>query len=193
MVECALPVRLLALISLYFSSATASLLAADRTQISPRGTFTIAQHYGAEEWITKLHFATGRHADITLEDSYSWPALFYISPDEEWILQVQKTAGDNTAILSRLERNFRLTRVEKHVDQLGFAFLARVSRISLRDLYHTGIAFLSWDLKARLLRFTIHGSYVDRNGQGVERALAYSLNDHAIVAQSSSHALKIFR
>jgi hypothetical protein len=70
----------------------------------------------------------------------------------------------------------------EQLDQLGFSFLERAHGVVTRDLYHTGIEFTSWDLKAGLLRFTIHGSSEKQSGKGVERPLAYKLHDHTIVS-----------
>ena len=152
--------------------------AADEMLVSPRSTFTVIQHYEGN-YTSSLHFTKGKHQDITFGDSYPWPALFYIAPNEEWILQIQKTgSGDNTAFLYRLESNHRLWRMEESLYDLAFAFLQRVPGMSDASLYHTGVKFDSWDLKAGLLRFTFDGT---KNGGGsITRKLAYRLKDHII-------------
>jgi hypothetical protein len=69
--------------------------------------------------------------------------------------------------------------MEKQIDELGFKFLAHQHVDLPSGLYHTGIEFTSWDLKAGQLHFTIHGSG-DKSGSGIERSLTYSLLDHRI-------------
>jgi hypothetical protein len=95
--------------------------------------------------------------------------LFYISPDDQWILQVQKSgSGENISLLYRLDPNGRLWRMEQRFGELAFAYLERSLGVSVADLYHTGIEFTGWNLKAGILRFTIRGSSTKR----AARALA---------------------
>src|SRR5262245_61745166 len=94
--------------SVCFFSAALTALAADNELGSPQRTFTISQHYDrkAEDggWVTEVRFARNAHPAITLADSYAWPALFYVSPDDQWILRVQKSgSGDNISFLYRLD------------------------------------------------------------------------------------------
>ena len=151
----------------------------DIIQVSPHSSFSITQHY-AGNFTSSLHFNKGKHQDITLGNSYPWPALYYISPNEEWILQIQKTgSGDNTSFLYRLEANHRIWCMEQSLYDLAFAYLEQASDLPGTSLYHTGIGFDSWDMKAGLLRFKVDGT---KDGGGCfERKLAYKLKDHAIV------------
>ncbi|MEI9998769.1 MAG: hypothetical protein WDO13_06150 [Verrucomicrobiota bacterium] len=49
---------------------------------------------------------------MILEGEISWPGLYYIAPDDHWILRIQKTgSGDNTAYLYFLEKNGSLWRM----------------------------------------------------------------------------------
>src|SRR6185436_10803087 len=87
--------------------------ATDKKLASPRGTFTITQRR-VGDWTTKLHFTKNDHRDITFTDSYPWPALFHISPDDQWILQIQKSgSGENISFLYRLDSNGRIWRMEQ--------------------------------------------------------------------------------
>ena len=61
---------------------------------------------------------------------------------------------------SSLDAQHHLWRMEEQIGALGFAYVARESKLP-RDLYHTGIEFISWDLRAGLLHFTIRGSTDD--------------------------------
>jgi len=153
-------------------------LRADESLRSPKGTFTITQHQDGN-WTTKLHFAKGAHPNVALTDDYPWPALFYVSPDERWILQIQKSgSGENISFLYRLEPNGRLWRMEQRFGELALAFLERARGIPLADLYHTGIEFEAWNPKRGLLQFTIRGSSVKRSGEGITMQMVYNLNEH---------------
>jgi hypothetical protein len=153
----------------------------DEVTVSPKHTFEIVQKYG-DGWTETLHFFKGPEKVFILEHSIPWPASYYISPDDQWILRIQKSgSGDNISYLYRVESNQSVWRMEEQVDELGFKFLAHQPDGLPGGLYHTGIDFVSWDLKAGLLYFTIHGSG-DKSGTGIHRSLTYSLLDHRIVS-----------
>jgi hypothetical protein len=73
--------------------------------------------------------------------------------------------------------------LEEQIGDPAFAFLAKTSGVVYEDLYHTGIEFKSWDMKARLLKFAVHGSSARESGKGVKRALAYNLDEQKVVAR----------
>lgn len=109
--------------------------------------------------------------------------MYYISPDEQWIMRIQKIgSGENCAFLYRVESNGRVSRMEQHLDDLAFRFLALNSGISRRDFYHTGLEFVSWNVTRHLLRFTVSGSRLNESGKGIERQLGYDWQKHAIVS-----------
>ena len=91
--------RSLAAIAFCLVCSGFSALAADETVASPRGTFTITQHRDSN-WTAKLHLIKPGSTDITFTDDYPWPALFYISPDDQWILGVAGSQFNN-AFLAR--------------------------------------------------------------------------------------------
>lgn len=173
----------LATLAICFSGYLFSSLAADETFASPRGTFEIIQSRDGIS-AASLHLVKGNYPDIPLGDAYPWPALFYVSPDDHWILQIQKTgSGENIAILYRFETNKRLWRMEQHLDDLAFAFLLRSSGISRQAYYHTGIEFVSWDPKNSILEFTVSGSSVAGSGKRVHITLKYQLANNVILAK----------
>jgi hypothetical protein len=152
--------------------------------VSPHQTFKILQHRADEGVKQTLQFLRGRPSRVvTLEYSISWPAFYYISPDERWILRIQKSgSGDNVSWLYQVETtNQRVWRMEEQLGVLGFAYLEKDPSLP-HNLYHTGIAFVSWDLKAGQLHFSIHGSDADQSGHGLDRRLTYSLRDHSITS-----------
>jgi len=156
----------------------------DHIFVSPKTTYKIFQEAikdgDSRFWTTKLRFAKGKQECVTISDSVCWPGNFYISPDEKWVLQIQKTgSGDNNGFLYLIEPNHRVWRMAETLCPLALEFLGRVAKFSESDLYHTGIEFDAWDTKAGLLRFTLHGAKV--SGGGIQRKLVYKLKDNTIV------------
>ncbi len=170
-------IRLLLLLVLF--AFTAQAQTEEEVTTSPRGTFQIVQHHDGN-WTQVLRFTGFHPRTIPLEEGISWPALYYVSPDEQWVLRVQKSgSGDNIAFLYHLDEHGQFWRKEEQLGRFGFAFLAAQPG-SPRNLYHTGIDFDSWNLQAGQLRFSIHGSDADRSNKGVDRLLVYNLQDGTI-------------
>ena len=174
--------RLLSLLLLLCSAALTSRAEDEFTTASPRQSFRVVQILGEQGWTQTLHFVTPARS-ITLESAMPWPALYYVSPDEHWMLRVQKSgSGDNISFLYRLEPGIqRVWRMEEQVGALGFAYLAHLPGLP-RNLYHTGIEFGAWDLQRGLLRFTISGSDAEQSGGGFHRPLVYHLREHTVTA-----------
>ncbi|MCE0522831.1 MAG: hypothetical protein LV480_07960 [Methylacidiphilales bacterium] len=173
---------------LFFVAGISQGFCDDEITVSPKHTFEIVQKYREQDqmyghvWTETLHFFKDNAKDIVLEYGISWPALYYVSPDDQWILRIQKSgSGDNISYLYRVESNQSVWRMEEQVGELGFAFLAHQPGGLPSGLYHTGIEFTSWDLQSGLLHFTIHGSG-DHSGDGIERSLTFNLVDHHISA-----------
>jgi hypothetical protein len=158
---------------------------ADDVIKSPKGSYIITQTLG-ERWSAALHFVDGSRVDAPLAadpDQYPWPASYYISPDEKWIMRIQKIgSGENWAFLYHVEPSGRVWRLEQHLDDLAFRFLATKLGIARKDFYHTGLEFVLWDTNRHLLRFTVSGSRLNESGKGIERQLAYDWQKHIIVS-----------
>jgi hypothetical protein len=170
--------RSLAVAAFCLFSTIAASPAADETLTSPRGSFTIAQHY-AGNWTTTLHFTKPGGSKITLGDDYPWPGLFYVSPDDQWILHIQKSgSGDNISFLYRLDSAGRLRRMAKPFGELALAYFEHAQNFAPADLYHTGIEFGAWDIRAGILRVTIRASSTQHGGERVSRKLIYDLQKH---------------
>lgn len=153
-------------------------VAADLQTVSPKKTFRITQHR-EENWIQTFRPANLGIPEITLEKDVLWPAEYNISPDEQWILRVQKSgSGDNISYLYHVDKEGRLWRMETRFGDLAFEFLRRTKGVDISDLYHTGIEFEAWDTKEGLLRFTIHGTFEKQRGQGVREQMVYDLQNH---------------
>jgi hypothetical protein len=172
---------LLAVVCLWLTIG-ATLRAEDEVTISPRSSFKIIQHYEGN-FVSRIHFSKKAIPDVILGEPepnlYAWPALFYISPDDKWVLQIQKTgSGDNTAFLFHVEPNGRVWRMEEPVYDLAYSYITQHSRANKTAMYHTGLEFGSWDLKAGFLRFSFNGTF--DGGGGIKRKLAYDLKQHLI-------------
>jgi hypothetical protein len=159
--------------------------ATDKPLVSPRGSFTVVQQRG-EDWSTTIHFQHIHASDIQFTDVYPWPALFYIAPDDRWMLQIQKSgSGDNISFLFHVDSEGRFWRMEPGLMELAWGFIERTQSLHRSDLYHTGIDFRSWDLRAHVLHFTFHGTY-DRRQAGLEVPLTYDLQKHVIARDTKA-------
>jgi hypothetical protein len=79
--------------------ACATSAAEDEVTESPRHTYKIIQHY-AGNWNAVMRFSDASRGDAPLagdSDRYPWPAIYEISPDDQWIFRDQKT-GSGTGI-----------------------------------------------------------------------------------------------
>lgn len=146
---------------------------------SPQGTFTVSQFRGPApdgNFKTRIHFTKDRHPDLFLEAEWVWPALFYVSPDDRWILQIQKVgSGDNVSYLHHLDAQGHL-HTERRLNERAFKHLEGVLQVPESDLYHTGAEFQGWDMKSGLLKFTLSGSFVDKKGR-LHQDLFYDLKN----------------
>ena len=166
---------LLALFACVNAAAEEAPFAHEKPLMSPKRTFSIHQRRDGN-WTTTIHFTRGTRGDFTLTDDYPWPGLFYISPDDRWILHIQKSgSGDNISFVFRIDSEGRFWRMEPGVGELAFAFLKQKGLADTKDLYHTGIGFDSWDLPRHRLLFSVHGSRIEHSGEGIEIPLVYDL------------------
>jgi hypothetical protein len=182
------------------TSAVAS--AADRgpseyVDKAPSGKYSIIQRYieprdpqdnrdfGA--WEATLHFSDKSKPDATLAaepDRYLWPADYLISPDEQWILRLQKTgSGENSALLYHVEQNGQIWRLEQHLDDLAFAVAITPSHLTRSDYYHIALGLVSWDIASGLLHLKIRASPEDRANPSIDRKIVYDLRKHKMVAE----------
>lgn len=144
--------RIFFALTLFLSSCWISI-AQEGPLVAPRHSFTISQQQN-RGWTTTLHFAHATQSDVILGDQYPWPALFYISPDDHWILQIQKSgSGDNISFLYHVEQSGRVWRMEQGIGDLAFRFLDRLPGPHRAEMYHTGIDFDAWSMRDDSLRF----------------------------------------
>jgi hypothetical protein len=164
---------------------------------SPSGRYSIIQRYiepknppdnqdfGA--WEAVLHFSDKSKPDATLSadpDRYLWPADYLISPDEQWILRLQKTgSGENCALLYHVDLNGQVWRLEQHLDDLAFAVATARSHLSRSDYYHIGVGLISWDVRAGLLHLEIDARPNDRENPSINLKIVYDLHKHKMVAE----------
>jgi hypothetical protein len=143
------------------------------------------QDFGA--WEATLHFSDRSKPDATLAadpDRYLWPADYLISPDEQWILRLQKTgSGENSAFLYHVEANGQVWRLEQHLDDLAFAVATAGSHLTRSDYYHIAVGLISWDIASGLLHLKIRASAEDKANSSIDRKVAYDLRKHRMVAE----------
>jgi hypothetical protein len=149
---------------------------------APSGALKIQQDYKNEEFKEELSFADPKIQAVTLEGS-TWPGHYSISPDENWILRIQKTgSGDNIAILYRVEKNGRVSEI------LGFncslwATSDKTSRLKTAELYHTGVVDHKWSPDHKRLVVQLRGSNANKSGDGITTALTYDLEAHTVTME----------
>lgn len=164
---------------------------------APSGEYSIVQRYiepkdpqdnqdfGA--WEAILHFADKSKSDATLAanpDRYLWPADYRMSPDEHWILRLQKTgSGENSALLYHVDSNGQVWRLEQHLDDLAFALVTAGSHLSRSDYYHIGVSLVSWDIGSGLLHLKIRASAEDRANPSIDRKVAYDLRKNKMLGE----------
>jgi hypothetical protein len=172
--------------SLFLAAFAFSVRGEDQVVFSPKHTFKIVQsgtlNQDSYVWTETLFFSDNQESPVRLEYGIFWPAEFYISPDEKWILRIQKSgSGDNISYLYQVDSHHKVRRMQEELSRSGFDFLEHQPGGVPGDLYHTGLDFTSWDLKAGLLHFTIHGSG-EKSGTGVDQSLTYDLAKHRITS-----------
>ena len=163
--------------------ASAASAAQDEVTEAPRHTYRIVQHY-AGNWQATLRFSDASRADTPLAvdpDRYPWPAIYEISPDDQWIFRDQKTgSGIGIAFLYHVEQTGRVWRMEQRLDDLAFAYLGAHDHISRADYYHVGAEFIGWDLPGQSLRFRVSGTAEQQGKPHLDRPLVYHLASHTV-------------
>jgi hypothetical protein len=163
--------------------ACAASAAEDEVTEAPRHTYKIIQHYGGN-WDAVLRFSDASRVDAPLAgdpDRYPWPAIYEISPDDQWIFRDQKTgSGTGIGLLYHVEQTGRAWRMEQRLDDLAFAYLAAHDHLSRSDYYHVGVEFIAWDLSANELHFRVSGSAQKQGKPHLDRRLTYHLASHEI-------------
>ena len=171
------------LLAVLLALAGAASAAEDEVTEAPRHTYKIIQHY-AGNWDAVLRFSAASRGDASLAgdpDRYPWPAIYEISPDDQWIFRDQKTgSGTGIGFLYHVEQIGRVWRMEQRLDDLAFAYLGAHDHFSRLDYYHVGLEFIAWDLPAQSLRFRLSGSSQRPGKPHLDRRLTYHLDSHAI-------------
>jgi hypothetical protein len=158
----------------------------DNTFVAPKGTYTITQQY-AEAWDATLHFRDASLGDAPLAadpDRYPWSATYLISPDDEWILRLQKTgSGENSALLYHVDSNGQVWRLEQHLDDLAFAVATAGTHFTRSDYYHMGVNLVSWDTASGRRRLKIRASAEDRANPSIDQKVVHDLRKHRMAAE----------
>jgi hypothetical protein len=164
---------------------------------APSGKYSIVQRYIELKdpqdnqdfgvWEATLHFSDKSKPDATLAadpDRYLWPADYLISPDEQWILRLQKTgSGENSALLYHIQQNGQVWRLEQHLDDLAFAVATARSHLTRSDYYHISVGLVSWDVASGLLHLKIRASADDKANPSIDQKVIYDLRKNRMVAE----------
>jgi hypothetical protein len=143
---------------------------------SPRGTFRVTQQRD-RSWHATLHFTKAELPSIVFAQDYGGPARFFVSPDDGWLLQIQKS-GYYPAVLYRVEPNGRIWRMEDPLSAAAFKYLERSEGLSTAHVGRASLDFISWDFPPSLLRFRLHASAGQYDQGPVDRLLVYDLHKH---------------
>ncbi|WP_395751864.1 hypothetical protein [Prosthecobacter sp.] len=154
------------------------------------GRFEVAQSYegdrdrGEGEFVETLRFSNSKLSAVRLAGA-SWPGVYSISPDEHWLLRVQKTgSGDNVAMLYQIKKNGRVLEV-LGFDNLLWSVSDKTSRLKQKELYHTRITDWEWSGNSGSLVFTLKGSNTAKSGDGIECRIIYDLKTGRAVVEPS--------
>ena len=181
------------IVSIAFIIAPTFIAKAEVTN-APSGSYLIEQRYIEEQsgedvghWEAILRFSDRSKPDATLAadpDRYLWPATYLISPDEKWILRLQKTgSGENCALLYRVDLNGSVWRLEQHLDDLAFVVSTAGSRFSRSDFYHVTLTLVSWDMEKGLLHLRIRATAEDKGNASLDRKVVYDLRKHTMIVE----------
>ncbi len=140
-------------------------------------------------WRAEVKFTDASLPAVTLiyddEAGPPWKPLFEKSPDERWILYVQKTgSGDNIAWLYTVDDAGRVLRCESRLDWMAWQFSDLIAEFKRPELYHTGIDDWTWTDRGTL-RFTLRGSHAKKSGTGVRLHLEYDLKTNMITRDAT--------
>lgn len=163
---------------------------------APSGKYAIVQRYiepkdpednqDSGAWEATLHFSDKSKPDATLAaepDRHFWPADYRISPDEQWILRLQKTgSGENSALLYRVDSNGQVWRLEQRLDDLAFAVATAQTHLNRTDYYHIEIGLTSWDIASGRIHLRIRAVAEDNANPSIDQKVVYDLHKHRMAA-----------
>ena len=146
---------------------------------SPLKTFKITSTYlDNGEWREEIDFKENRHRNVDLA-AYPWPGLYSISPDDRWILRIQKTgSGENIAILYAVDSARRVLEVIG-LNSAAWSYCDTFSRLKSTMLYHTGADLESvvWEMEDHTVWVTLSGSNSEKSGDGISEKIGYNLEE----------------
>jgi len=146
---------------------------------APSGAFTIRQLFVEVESIEVVEFKSRSGKPVELA-RYDWAGHYLISPDERWILRLQKVgAGSNIGILYAVEPKGRLMEV------VGFNALLweasdEVSPLKLSDMFHTFIKSAVWSKDGNSLEINLVGTEAGDVRNGVDVRMVYDPGSHKV-------------
>jgi len=148
------------------------------------GRFEVTQEYQGD-FIETVRFSNPKLSAVRLS-GLSWPGIYSISPNEQWMLRTQKTgSGDSIAILYRIEENGRVSEVVGFEDLL-WGVSDTTSRLKRKELYHTCVSKFAWSEDNATLEIVLRGSNASKSGDGIECRTVYDLKDNRAVVKATN-------
>jgi hypothetical protein len=148
------------------------------------GRFEVTQEYQGD-FIETVRFSNPKLSAVRLS-GLSWPGIYSISPNEQWMLRTQKTgSGESIAILYRIEENDRVSEVVGF-DDLLWGVSDTTSRLKKKELYHTCVSKVAWSEDNATLEIVLRGSNASKSGDGIECRTFYDLKDNRAVVKATN-------
>ena len=147
------------------------------------GRFVVTQEYkgdrdkGEGEFVEAIRYRDAAFPVVRLLGK-PWPGDYYISPDECWMVRIQKIAsGESIGILYRLENNGRVSEV-LGFDELLWKISDQTSALKKEALFHTEVAAVYWSKNSDVLEVVLHGSAAASRDGKLESRVTYNLETH---------------
>lgn len=174
-------------------SLVSPLRAEERVAVTAgSGRFEVVQEYrgggdqGGGGFLEVVRFRESKLPQVRLA-SWSWPGIYSISPDENWLLRTQKAgSGVSIAILYRVEDNGRVSEV-LGFDEMLWRTSDLVSRLKQKDLYHTGVEGSTWSADHRFLEIALRGRNASKNDDVLQCRIQYDLGGNVAAVNQTNN------
>ncbi len=167
---------LVAFIGVLLVAGSQPVHAADREEkiVCESSRWEVRQRWdGEDRWKEELHFRKSGLTFVTLE-GLSWPAVYDVSPDGQWLLRIQKIgSGESMGMLYRVEENGRVSEIAGFDDLLW-----SVSPVRRNQLYHTGITSAKWTDDSASLKVRLAGKADSKGKPELDAAVLYDVKTH---------------
>lgn len=155
---------------------------------SPEGSFLIEQRmgggYGWQTWIRPTHHhASPYQLRLWHDCEIDWAGYFYISPNERYLLDIQKTgSGDNYGAIFIRDKTPRFVLAHPvmpfpPLSENAWDFFRKTTTLEAK-VYHDGIKFIAWGTDGKCLEISLNGHDLDEEYYVRDWRLHYNLVSH---------------